>query len=152
MTSKATTVNKYLSELPEDRIEPITKLKAIIAAHLPSGFEECMSYGMIGFVVPLTIFPEGYLGKKDQPLPFINIASQKNHIALYHSGLYANPELFDWFTNAYKTQVPTKLDMGKSCIRWKNPKHIPFSLIAELAKKMTVQQWIAIYQKSRTSL
>lgn len=152
MTSNATTVNHYISELPEDRIEPISRLKDTIATHLPSGFEECMNYGMIGFVVPLTLFPDGYLGKKDQPLPFINIASQKNHIALYHSGIYANQELLEWFKKAYQSQVLTKLDMGKSCIRWKNPKHIPFTLIAELAKKMTVQQWISIYQKSRENL
>jgi len=132
------TVGQYLAAIPEDRKAVIEKLRKVILANLPEGYEEQISYGMIGYVVPLSRYPQGYHAKAGEPLPFLSLASQKNHIALYHMGLYEDPELEKWFVKEYADQVPTKLDMGKSCIRFKNPDHIPYDLIAELCQKMTV--------------
>lgn len=148
MTSKASTPEEYIAELPEDRVEAMEKLRSTIKENLPKGFEERMIYGMIGFVVPHTIYPDGYHCSPELPLSFINIASQKNFIAVYHSGIYANEELLNWFVGEYPKYIKTKLDMGKSCIRFKKPDQIPFDLIAELAQKMTVQEWINIYEKA----
>ena len=102
---------------------------------------------MIGYVVPHKIYPAGYHPSPDLPLPFVSIASQKNHIALYHMGLYANPEIMDWFVREYPKHSKLKLDMGKSCIRFKNPEQIPFSLIGQLMKKISVKDWIEVYEK-----
>ena len=132
--------------MPEARQEPMRLLRKCIVENLPKGFEETMSYGMIGYVVPHAIYPGGYHADPDLPLPFLNIASQKNHIAFYHSGLYANPEIKEWFVKAYKAQVPTKLDMGKSCIRFKNPERIPYKLLGELCRKISVSDWILLYE------
>ena len=148
MTSNATTPEAYIATLPEDRKAPIKKLRATILENLPEGFEEQMNYGMLGYVVPHDRYPDGYHCDPKQPLPFMNVASQKNHIALYHMGLYSDPELLAWFKNAYAEKVPTKLDMGKSCIRFKNPKHIPYELIGELTTKMTANDWIERYEKA----
>ncbi len=142
MQSQATTVEAYLAELPDDRREAIEKLRKQFKKNLPKGFEECMGYGMIGYVVPHSLYPAGYHCNPKLPLPFINIASQKNFIAVYHMGIYANPQLLQWFTDAYAKQATTKLDMGKSCIRFKKPDQIPFKLFGELAAQITVQQWI----------
>ena len=141
MQSTATTVIQYIDSLPEERKAAITKLRKTIKANLPKGFEEVMSYGMIGFVVPHSIYPSGYHCNPKLPLPFINIGSQKNYIAMHHMGLYANKNLLDWFVGEYE-KVPSKLNMGKGCIRFKKPEEIPFELIGELAKKVNVQQWI----------
>ena len=105
-----------------------------------------MNYGMIGYVVPHSKYPEGYHVDPNQPLPFINLASQKNHIAVYHSCVYADEDLMNWFREEYAKRVPTKLDMGKSCIRFKNPKKVPVDLIAELATKVTPDEWIQTYE------
>ncbi|WP_297797838.1 DUF1801 domain-containing protein [uncultured Eudoraea sp.] len=148
MQSKAKSPAEYISELPEDRKQPILKLRETILGNLPEGFEEEMSYGMIGYVVPHSLYPAGYHVNPELPLPFINIASQKNFIALYHMGIYSNKALLDWFVSEYPKHVKTKLDMGKSCIRFKNSKHIPYSLIGELASKMSVEQWISIYEQA----
>jgi len=144
--SEAGSPQEYLDELPEARQEPMRLLRKCIVENLPKGFEETMSYGMIGYVVPHAIYPGGYHADPDLPLPFLNIASQKNHIAFYHSGLYADPEIKEWFVKAYKAQVTTKLDMGKSCVRFKNPKHIPYGLLGELCKKINVSDWIRLYE------
>lgn len=144
MQSEAKTVEEYIATLPEDRQDVIIKLRKTILENLPEGFEEQMSYGMIGYVVPLSIFPEGYHAKKGEPLPFIALASQKDHIALYHMGMYGS-DVEEWFRKEYGKRVPTKLDMGKSCIRLRNPKTIPFDLIAELCQKITVQEHISNY-------
>ena len=120
----------------------MNQLRAIVQAHLPKGFEETMSYGMIGYVVPHSLYAAGYHCDPKLPLPFLSIASQKNFIAVYHMGIYANPELHEWFVGEYPKHVKTKLDMGKSCIRFKKPELLPFSLIGELCEKMTVEQWI----------
>jgi len=148
MNYDVNTVDEYLNAIPEDRKASVEKLRDTIKQNLPKGFKEQLSYGMIGFVVPHELYPPGYHVDPKLPLPFINIASQKNFIALYHSGVYAMPELLDWFQAEYKKQVPTKLDMGKSCIRFKNPKNIPFELIGKLASKLTVEDWIATYEKN----
>ena len=147
MTSKAATPNDYIKELPGDRKEPVSKLRETISKNIPKGFKEVMSYGMIGYVVPHELFPAGYHCDPKLPLPFVNIASQKNFIAMYHMGIYSSPELLKWFTAEYAKQSPSKLDMGKSCIRFKKPEHIPYKLIGELMKKMTVKDWINSYQK-----
>ncbi|MGJ8655392.1 MAG: DUF1801 domain-containing protein [Akkermansiaceae bacterium] len=146
MTSDARSPDEYISKLPDGRREPMKMLRKIIRENLPLGFQETMSYGMIGFVVPLSTYPAGYHCTPDTPLPFINIASQKNHIALYHSGIYSCDELHDWFVSEYPRHVKTKLDMGKSCIRFKNSKNIPYDLIAELAQKIDLKTWIKIYE------
>jgi len=149
MQSNAKTPKEYISELPKDRKQPIMKLRESILKNLPEGFEEVMSYGMIGYVVPHTLYPDGYHTNPLLPLPFINIASQKNFIALYHMGIYSDNGLFNWFVSEYPKHVKTKLDMGKSCIRFKNINQIPYSLIGELVSKMNVNQWVNTYDKAR---
>ena len=148
MQSKAGTVDEYISELPKDRQEAITKLRKEIKKNLPKGFKEGMGYGMMGYSVPHSIYPAGYHCDPKLPLPFMGLASQKNFIAVYHMGIYADPKLMKWFTDAYAKVVPGKLDMGKSCIRFKKPEHIPVKLIGELASKMTVEDWINMYEKN----
>lgn len=143
-----TTVQEYLTALPEERKPVIKKLREVIVANLPEGFAEQIAYGMISYVVPLSRYPQGYHVKKGEPLPFLSLASQKNHIALYHLGLYQNQALEGWFINEYAQRVPTKLDMGKSCIRFKNPDHIPYELIAELCQKITVYDYIHLYEQA----
>jgi uncharacterized protein YdhG (YjbR/CyaY superfamily) len=148
MQSKATSPEQYISELPEDRKEVISKLRQTILNNLPKEFEEQMSYGMLGYVVPHSIYPDGYHCSPELPLPFMNLASQKNFVALYHSGIYASPELLNWFVSEYPKYVKTKLDMGKSCVRFKNMETIPYELIGELCTKMTVNEWITLYEKN----
>lgn len=145
MNSQATCPDSYISQLPEDRKVPIEQLRKTILGNLPSGFKEEMSYGMVGYVVPHSIFPRGYHCDPKLPLPFMSFASQKNFIALYHMGIYAKKEVLDWFITEYPKHCKTKLDMGKSCIRFKKPDQIPFELIAELCRKMTVEEWVTIY-------
>jgi hypothetical protein len=148
MNYKADSPENYIKQLPEERQAPVSKLRSIVANNLPKGFEEQMSYGMLGFVVPHSIYPDGYHCDTKLPLPFINIASQKNFVALYHSGIYADPKLHNWFVGEYPKYVKTKLDMGKSCIRFKKMNSIPYELIGELCAKMTVNDWITIYEKN----
>lgn len=139
---------EYISKVPEDRLTYFKKLRQTILNNIPKGFEEQMNYGMIGYVVPKKIFPAGYHCDTNLPLPFVNIASQKNFIAVYHMGIYANPELLDWFVKEYPKHCKRKLDMGKSCIRFKKAEEIPFELIAELMQKMTVENWIDLYERN----
>ena len=146
MKIEANSPEDYLDQLPEDRREALNLLRQTILSNLPEGFEETMGYGMLAYVVPHSLYPAGYHCAPKTPLPFINIASQKNHIALYHSGIYADENLLKWFKEAYAKVGKVKLDMGKSCIRFKKPAHIPYELIGELATKMTPQQWISIYE------
>jgi uncharacterized protein YdhG (YjbR/CyaY superfamily) len=146
MESTAKTVNDYLNELPEERKVAFLKLRERILNNLPKEFEEQMSYGMLGYVVPHELYPDGYHCNPKLPLPFMNIASQKNFIALYHMGIYAIPELLEWFTSEYPKHSSQKLDIGKSCIRFKKLDQIPFDLIAELAGKMSVEDWIDCYE------
>ena len=148
MNIPAKNPEEYISKIPEDRIPYFKKLRQTILDNIPKGFDEQMSYGMIGYVVPKSTYPDGYHCDTSLPLPFANIASQKNFIALYHSGIYANPALLDWFVAEYPKHCKRKLDMGKSCIRFKKAEEIPFELIAELMQKMTVADWIALYEKN----
>jgi hypothetical protein len=134
--------------VPEDRAPYFKKLRDTVVKNIPKGFEECMQYGMISYVVPHSIFPDGYHCDPKTPLPFISIASQKNFIALYHMGIYANPKLLDWFVNEFPKHSKSKLDMGKSCIRFKKADQIPYDLIAELMQKITVEDWIKLYQNA----
>jgi len=145
MQSTAATPELYLAELPEVRKQVMHDLRNVILQNIPAGFEEVMGYGMLGYVVPHTLYPAGYHCDPKQPLPFMGMASQKNHIAVYHMGLYADEALHTWFKEAYPRYSKTKLDMGKSCIRFKKPEHVPLELIGELASKMTPQQWIDLY-------
>ncbi|MCC6700587.1 MAG: DUF1801 domain-containing protein [Fluviicola sp.] len=140
------TIDEIIANSPEERQEALKMLRSTIQKHIPKGFEECISYGMIGYSVPHSIYPDGYHCDPKIALPFVSFASQKNFIAFYHMGMYADPTLLDWFTNEYKKRVPSKLDMGKSCVRFKKADQIPFDLIGELMQKITVEDWIATYE------
>jgi len=148
MQSKAATVDDYLKEIPEERQAAMKKLRAVIKKNIPKGFKESMGYGMMGYSVPHSKYPAGYHCNPADPLPFMGIASQKNFIAIYHMGIYADPRLLKWFTDAHAKTSPKKLDMGKSCIRYKKMEDIPFDLIGDLASKMTPDDWIALYEKN----
>lgn len=139
-------IKAFLNSVPEERRDKVNKLHKVIESSLPSGFDVHASNGMLNYVVPLSSYPKGYHATKGGPLPFISIASQKNHIALYHMGLYGNPELMQWFEEAYTQHSSNKLDMGKSCIRFKHLEQIPFDLIGELCQKITVDEYIAQYE------
>lgn len=147
MQSAAKTPDQYFQELPEERKEAMLKLRQIIKKNLPEGFEEMMGYGMLGYAVPHSIYPKGYHCDPKQPLPFFGMASQKNSINIYHMGIYADSNLYDWFVSEYPKHSKAKLDMGKSCIRFKKPEHIPFELIGELLTKISVLEWITIYEE-----
>ena len=147
MQSKATTIQEYLDELPEDRRGTVKKLYSTIKKNLPKGFKDVMQYGMISFVIPHSSYPAGYHCNPSDALPFMSLASQKNFVAVYHMGVYSDPAIYKWFTEAYSKSGAGKLDMGKSCIRFKKMETIPFELIGELSKKITPAQWIATYEK-----
>jgi uncharacterized protein YdhG (YjbR/CyaY superfamily) len=142
------TVTDYIAQVPEDRLEGISTLRETILKNLPAGFEECISYGMVGYVVPHSIYPSGYHCDPKLPLPFMAFANQKNFISFYHMGIYADPSLMDWFTTEFGKRSKAKLDMGKSCIRFKKVDGIPFDLIGELVAKTSVNDWIATYEKN----
>ncbi|CAL2058011.1 DUF1801 domain-containing protein [Tenacibaculum sp. 190524A05c] len=146
MKYEASTPEEYISQIPEDRQPVVKKIRAIIKENLPEGFEEGITYNMLGYYVPHSIYPDGYHCDPKQPLPFMNVASQKNSVNLYHSGIYANPEIHDWFVNEYPKHSKRKLDMGKSCVRFKKMDDIPYELIAELCTKITVEDWINTYE------
>ena len=146
MQSAAKNPDQYFQELPEERKDAMLKLREVIKKNLPKGFEEMMGYGMLGYAVPHSIYPKGYHCDPKQPLPFFGMASQKNSINIYHMGIYADNELYDWFVSEYPKHSKAKLDMGKSCIRFKKPEHIPFELISELLTKISVLEWISIYE------
>jgi hypothetical protein len=136
----------YLKSLERARVEPVTQLMDSIREALPEGFEERMNYGMPSWVVPHETYPGGYHVDPSLPLPFLSVASQKRHVAVYHMGIYADVKLLAWFEAAYPKHCSTKLDMGKSCIRFKNPAKIPHALIGQLCKKMTPKKWITLYE------
>jgi hypothetical protein len=148
MTSDAKTPDEYINSLPEDRKIYMEKLRNVILKNLPKGFQEEMGYGMMGYSVPHSIYPKGYHCKPTDPLPFMGMASQKNSINFYHMGIYANKELYDWFVAEYPKYSTRKLDMGKSCIRFKKFEEIPFDLIGELVTKISVEDWIATYESA----
>jgi hypothetical protein len=146
MPSPFKNVNDYILSIPEDRAEAFQNLRKAISSNLPKGFEECISYGMIGYVVPHSLYPKGYHCNPKLPLPFVSIASQKNFIALYHMGMYADKKILDWFVAEYPKYSKKKLDMGKSCVRFKYIDDIPFDLIGTLMQKLSVKDWIKCYE------
>ncbi len=146
MKSTAQTPDEYINSLPSDRKEAMQKLRAVILKNLPKGFSEEMGYGMMGYVVPHSLYPNGYHCDPKLPLPFMGMASQKNFVAFYHMGIYASKPLLEWFVNEYPKHCTAKLDMGKSCIRFKKMDQIPYKLIGELVKKITPKEWISMYE------
>ncbi|WP_027387855.1 DUF1801 domain-containing protein [Chryseobacterium gregarium] len=148
MQIEAVSIEDYISKVPEERQEVFRKIFNTVNGHLPDGFSQNISYGMIGWDVPLERYPAGYHCTPGSPLPFMSLASQKNFIALYHMGLYAKPELLNWFTGEFPKYSKRKLDMGKSCIRFKKMDDIPFELLGELSGKMNVEEWIEIYESN----
>ena len=148
MQYKAVDPDDYISKIPEERQAAIKKLRTVIKKNLPKGFKEGLGYGMMGWSVPHSKYPAGYHCKPEDPLPFMGIASQKNFIAVYHMGIYAIPSLHKWFVTEHAKASPKKLDMGKSCLRYKKPEDIPYDLIGELASKITPDEWIEVYEKN----
>ena len=146
MKAEGTTVKEILTNLPADRIEPFNKLHNVIVQNLPKGFEAAMSYGGLGYVIPHSLYPAGYHCKPSEPLPFAGLASQK--INFYHMGIYSDPKLLEWFVSEYPKHTKQKMDMGKSCIRFKKMDDIPYKLIGDLMKKMSAKQWITIYENN----
>jgi len=146
MNAFENTVHEILTSLPSDRVEPFNKLHDVIVKNLPKGFEAAISYGGLGYVVPHTLYPSGYHCKPIEPLPFAGIASQKHSINFYHMGMYSDPKLLNWFVSEYPKHTKQKLDMGKSCVRFKKLDDIPYTLIGELMKKMSVKDWIDFYE------
>jgi uncharacterized protein YdhG (YjbR/CyaY superfamily) len=146
MKIEAENPDDYVSKVQDVHKEAMVKLRKTIKENLPKGFEEQMSYGMLGYVVPHSIYPDGYHCNTSLPLPFMNLASQKNFIGLYHMGIYADSKLYDWWVEEYGKRVPSKLDMGKSCVRLKKVDQIPYDLVAELCQKMTVADWVELYE------
>ena len=141
-------IESYINSLPEDRKEPINNIIRAVEENIPTGYAKIMNYGMPSFVVPHSVYPSGYHVTPDLPLPFIGVASQKNHIGFYHMGLYVDSKLLDWFILEYPKYCKLKLDMGKSCIRFKKNNEIPYELIGTLSTKMAVKDWIKIYEKN----
>ncbi len=148
MKNTVQTVDEYIKNLPDKHKQALIELRNIINKNLPEGYEETMQYGMITYVVPLYLYPSGYRGNRDTPLPFISIASQKHHIAIYHMGIYVDADLSKWFETEFRKLSQKKLDMGKSCIRFKKPEDIPIDLIGKLVTRMTPARWIEIYELS----
>lgn len=148
MTSDAKNPDDYINSLPEERKIYMEKLRDVILQNLPKGFHEGMNYGMLGYYVPHSIYPKGYHCKPADPLPFMGFASQKNSINFYHMGIYAKKDLYDWFVSEYPKHSTRKLDMGKSCIRFKKFEEIPLDLIGELVTKISVEDWIATYESA----
>ncbi len=145
MRIEAENPDQYIAQAPEGYREALAKLRQLLRENLPEGFEESMAYGMVGYVVPLRLFPRGYHCLPGQALPWVSIAAQKNHLAVYHMGLYADKELLDWFVAEYPKHSARKLDMGKSCLRFKKPEHVPWELLAELFRKRRPEQWVDLY-------
>jgi len=142
------TVQEYIDDIPEERATVFKLLRKAITDNLPKGFEECINYKMLGYVVPHSKYPDGYHCDPKLPLPFMNLANQKNFIALYHMGIFADADLHEWFTKVYPGHAKYKLNMGKSCIRFKRMDDIPFALIGELVRKVSVEDWIKLYDKA----
>lgn len=148
MKTSAKNPDEYVNQLTDERKTSINQLRKTIRENLPEGFVETISYGSIGYVVPHSVYPKGYHCNPKEPLPFINISSQKNYISLHHLGLYADKNLSQWFETEYKKIYAAKLDMGKGCVRFKTMEKIPFELIGELVKKMSVNDWINKYENT----
>ncbi|QDQ00992.1 DUF1801 domain-containing protein [Lysinibacillus fusiformis] len=139
-------MSTYIEQVDEKWRDSLAKLVEVVESNLPDGFERTMNYDMLSYVVPLSIYPKGYHVTANTPLPFISLAAQKRHIAVYHMGIYADKALLSWFQEEYAKCVPTKLNMGKSCIRFTSTKNIPYDLIGDLVSKMTPAEWILKYE------
>lgn len=148
MQTPGSTPDEIINNAPEERKEALIKLRKTILDNLPAGFKEGVNYGMIGYAVPHSIYPAGYHCDPKLPLPFMSFASQKNFIAFYHMGLYGSKELLDWFVSEFQKVSTSKLDMGKSCVRFKKADQIPFELIGKLVSKITPEEWINLYEKA----
>lgn len=146
MADKNLAVEEFLVNLPQERREAVMALRRAVVDRLPEGFQETVAKGMLHWVVPHSMYPAGYHCSPEDPLPFLSLANQKNAICLYHMGMYADPELHAWFTAEYPKHSKTRLDMGKSCVRFKKPDQIPLALVGELASKVTPAEWIARYE------
>lgn len=140
------TVQDYINQIPENQLEVFNTIRETILQNLPDGFQECISYGMIGYVIPHSIYPNGYHCNPKLPLPFASIASQKNNITIHHMGLYADSEIANWFVQEFPKFSSQKPDMGKGCIRFKKWNEIPYELIGLLFTKISVQDWISLYE------
>jgi hypothetical protein len=151
MEYEVNSINEYFELIPEERREVLTQIRKVISENIPPGFIETLNYGMPGYVIPHSIYPNGYHCDPKLPLPFINFASQKNFVAFYHMGIYADPQLLEWFISEYPTYCNSKLDMGKSCIRFKEMDDIPYILLGQLASKISVDEWISIYENKLKS-
>ena len=147
MQSKAQSPELYIAELPDDRKIAMQKLRDVVLKNLPKGFEEVIDYGRLTYVVPHSIYPNGYHCDPKMPLPFFSMASQKNTINIYHMAVYLDKDLYNWFVSEYPKHSSLKLDMGKSCIRFKKIDAIPYDLIGELLAKIIVENWIEMYEK-----
>lgn len=148
MKVDANDIESYLQAIDPAKKKAYEKLRAVVSENIPEGFEETFIYGSIGYVVPKSSYPDGYHCDPKVPLPFVNVACQKNFIALYHMGIYANNDLLEWFVAEYPKHSKFKLDMGKSCIRFKKVDDIPYELIGDLMRKMSMEQWIHIYESN----
>ena len=147
MKSDATTVAEYLAELPEDRRQAISKVRATIRKALPKGYEETMQYGMISYVVPWKWLPKTYNG---QPLALASLGNQKNYMALYLNNVYADPAMYEWFTETFR-ETGRNLDMGKSCVRFRKLDDLPLDVIAEAVSRSPVAEFVGVYLNSRES-
>jgi len=145
MQSDADSVQAYLAELPEDRREIVEAVRAVILEHLPTGFEEGMQYGMIGYYVPLERYPVTYNG---QPLGVAALASQKRHLSLYLMGIYGDDGESSWFRERW-AETGKKLDMGKSCVRFRRLDDLALDVVGEAIARTSVDDCIAIYERSR---
>lgn len=148
MKSSANSVEEYIQGLSEERKIAVSRIREAVLSALPKGFTEQVSYGSIGYVVPLSLYPKGYHCNPKLPLPFMNIASQKNYISFHHMGLYGDPQLLAWFQAEYPKYAKTKLDMGKGCVRFKKIDDLPIELIKKLCAKIKPQDWIKMIEKS----
>ena len=149
MQSDARTPQEYMEQLPPDRREIMEKLRAAVLENLPDGLEEIMLYGMICYVVPRSLYPKGYHVDPQLPVTMLGIASQKNHIALYHMGIYTFPKVHEWFMAAYEKAAGKKPDVGKSCIRFRPTANIHYGLLGELCGKVTVEDYLRVYEQER---
>lgn len=147
MQYQAKTSKEYIDQLPDERKEVVQKIYNILQEYMPKGFEYRINYKMPSVVIPKSTYEGGYHCDPSLPVPFVSVASQKNFVALYHSGIYAIPELYDWFVAEFPKHSKRKLDMGKSCIRFKKMDDIPYDLIKELAEKISPEQYLEVYKK-----
>lgn len=148
MKITAKTPEEYLSKLPKERREDIQHLREVVLRNLPDGYEEGIQYNMISYHVPLSVYPEGYLGDKKTPLPYLSLASQKNHMALYISTIYYDKKLYKWFTEEYK-KTGKRMDMGKSCVRFKKIEDLPLELIGKAVSRVEPPEFVKMYKEVR---